>query len=198
MSKSYYFGENIVKPVVMRIMTLRSEPEYDADPCPEKTALKYNEKIYKQLGVNIYLLNASEEVAASNKLRTKKRSMFLESHFQKLDSRSGEFEVFEGKTRLASLVNLNGFGFDTSEMIILNWGYSLVILSAIDIDTLYGYVDGWIDKRQKAWFPFNYDAIAHDLLSLDKTIVTRYFFADNGHNECLVIVGNENFNNLRA
>lgn len=189
----FYFDANVAEPLVLKKKELRSELEYDADIFAEKTALKYIERISECFSGTIYLLTASQDIVQPSKVRTKKGALWQEKELRKLDSRNWELEVLEGKTRLVSLVSLNGFNYDASEAVILNWVFSLIILSTMDIDILSGYIEGWLAKGDNGVLVYNYDAIAKDLISLDSTVVLRYFPADNGRCEMLVVVGNRDF-----
>lgn len=188
-----YFGGDIAEPLIIRKKVLRSEFEYDADVFAEKTALKYIERISECFGGSSYLLTASQDIAQPSNVRTKKGVLWQERELRKLDSRDLELDVFGGKTRLVSLVDLNGFGYDASEAAVLNWMFSLVVLSTMDIDVLSGHIEGWLSKGDSGVLAFNYDAVAKSLISLDSTVILRYFPADNGRRETLVVVGNKNF-----
>jgi hypothetical protein len=189
----FYFGAIVAEPLVLRKKMLRSELKYDADVFAEKTALKYIERISESFDGSIYLLTASQDIAQPSKVRTKKGVLWQEKELRRLDSRNLELDVSDGKTRLVSLVNLNGFNYDASEVVVLNWIFSLVILSTMDIDALSSHVKGWLSKGDKGVLVYNYDAVAKDLISLDSTVALRYFPADNDRCEMLVVVGNRDF-----
>ena len=189
----FYFNADVVEPLVLYVRELRTEAEYDADVNPDKTALKYIKKVAECFDGNVYLLLASQDVVSPSKLRTKKWILWHEKEFGMLDSYTSEIDVGNGKTRLVSLVNLDGFSYDSSESIILNWIFGLVILTTLDISVLNEHIKGWVSKKDRSVLAFNYSAIAKDLSSLDKVAILRYFPADNGRNEMLVVVGNKDF-----
>jgi len=189
----FYFDADVEVPSVLKKWVLRSELEYDADVFAEKTALKYIERVSENFDGNIYLLTASQDIAPSSKVRTKKGVLWQEKELRKLENRNWEISVTNGKTRLVSLVNLDEFNYDASEVVVLNWIYSLMILSTTDIDVLSGYIEGWLAKGDNGVLAYNYDAVAENLISLSSTVAMRYFPADNGRCEMLVVVGNKKF-----
>lgn len=190
----FYFDANIVEPLALKKRELRSESEYEVDVNAEKTALNYIKRVSECFEGNIYLLVASQDVVRPNRVRTKKGVLWQEEELRKLDYRNGEFDVGDGNTRLVSLVNLDGFNYNDSETLVLSWLFSVIILTSTDIDTLNGYVAGWLSKKaSNTVLAFNYEALAKDLLMLDTTVAMRYFPADNGRSEMLVAVGNREF-----
>lgn len=189
----FYFDAHITEPLALKKRELRSELEYDADVFSEKTALKYISKFSKCFEGNIYLLTTSQNIKASSKLRTKKGVLWQKKELRNLENKNWEVDVSYGKTRLVSLVNLDGFNYDTSEEVVLNWMFSLIILSTMDISFLYEYIKEWLAKGDNCASVYNYDAVAHNLNSLDSTAVLRYFPADNNGCEMLVVVGKRDF-----
>lgn len=189
----FYFDTNIVDPLVLKKMELRSELEYDADVFAEKTALKYIKHISECFDGNVYLLTASQDIVRPSNIRTKKGVLWQEKELQKLDHRNLEIDVFDGKTRLISLINLEGFNYNASEAVVLNWIFSLIILSTVDIDVLSGHIEGWLAKDDNDVLSYNYSAVTKQLIPLNSTAVLRYFPSDNDRCEILVIVGNRNF-----
>ncbi|WP_394390909.1 hypothetical protein [Shewanella woodyi] len=91
------------------------------------------------------------------------------------------------------MVKLEDFNYDSAEAIVLNWVFSFILLTKLDVEDLNGLVEGWVAKGGKSVLAFNYDAVAKDLLELSTTSVLRYFPADNGRDETLVVVGNREF-----
>lgn len=189
----FYFDANLADPLALKIRELRSELEYDKDVFAGKTALKYIERISEGIDGNVYLLTVSQDISPSNKVRSKKGVLWQEKELRRLDNRSLEIGFSDGKSRLVSLVNLDGFNYDVSEALVLNWVFSLIILSTVSIDTLSKHIEGWLAKGDNSVLPYDYEVIAKDLASLDSTVVLRYFPADNGRPEMLVVVGDREF-----
>lgn len=189
----FYFDANIVVPLVLKKRELRSELEYDADVFPEKTALKYLEQISECFAGKVYLLTVSQEIAPRSKVRSKKGMLWQEEELRELNSRNWEIDVSDGKSRLVSLINLDGFNYGVSETLVLNWLFSLIILSEIDMDVLRNHVEEWVAKGESGVLAYDYDAVAKSLVELESTVVLRYFPADNGRSEMLVVVGNRRF-----
>jgi len=193
--KTFFFDADVSDPLLLEKIGLRSEQEYDGDVCAEKTALKYMERISKCFDGNVYLVTASQDVGPANKLRSKKGVLWNEKKLRSLESYGGEVEVEVGmgSTRLVSLVKLEGFNYDAAEAIVLNWVFSFILLTELGVEDLNSLVEGWVAKGGNSVLAFNYDAVAKDLLKLSTTSVLRYFPADNGRDETLVVVGNRVF-----
>lgn len=192
---SFYSDDNVVEPLIFKTIQLRTEAQYDADIYAEKTAMSYIEKIVNAFESNVYLLTVSQDVINPSKLRTKKGVLWGEKGFRGLDYRNGEFDVNNGRTRLYSLVNLDGLNYDKPEPLVLNWISSLILFTKMDIDFLNNYVGNWLSHGKEIILPFNHNALAQDLLLLNTTAIMHYFPADNGRNEILALVGNKSFIN---
>lgn len=190
---SFFFDADVVESLLLEKIGLRSGQEYDGDICAEKTALKYIERISKCFDGNVYLVTASQDVGPTNKIRSKKGVLWNEKKLRNLEAYSSEVEVGMGSTRLVSLVKLESFNYDAAEAIVLNWVFSFILLTKLDVEDLNCLIEGWMAKGGKSVLAFNYDAVAKDLLELSTTSVLRYFPADNGRDETLVVVGNRKF-----
>jgi hypothetical protein len=191
--RAFFFNADVSGSLLMEKIELRSEQEYDADISAENNALKYIEKISSCFDGNVFLVTASQDVGPTNKIRSKKGALWTEKKLRNLECYSGEVEVGMGSTRLVSLVKLEDFDYDSAEAIVLNWVFSFIILTKLDVEDLNGLVEGWVAKCGKSVLAFNYDAVAKDLLNLSTTSVLRYFPADNGRDETIVVVGNRAF-----
>jgi len=191
--KSFFFDADVSDLLLLEKIGLRSEQEYDGDVCAEKTALKYIQRISKCFDGNVYLVTASQDVGPANKMRSKKGVLWNEKKLRSLESYGGEVEVGMGSTRLVSLVKLEDFNYDAAEAIVLNWVFSFILLTEIGVEDLNSLIEGWVAKGGNSVLAFNYDAVAKDLLKLSTTSVLRYFPADNGRDETLVVVGNRVF-----
>ena len=191
--RPFFFDADISDSLLLEKIRLRSEQEYDGDIYAEKTALKYIERISKCFNGNIYLVTASQDVGPANKMRSKKGVLWNEKKLRSFESYSGEVDVGMGNTRLVSLVKLKDFNYDAAEAIVLNWVFSFILLTKLDVEDLNNLVEGWVAKGGNSVLAFNYDAVAKDLLALSTTSALRYFPADNGRDEILVVVGNREF-----
>ena len=191
--KSFFFDADVSDLLLLEKIGLRSEQEYDGDVCAEKTALKYIQRISKCFDGNVYLVTASQDVGPANKMRSKKGVLWNEKKLRSLESYGREVEVGIGSTRLVSLVKLEDFNYDAAEAIVLNWVFSFILLTEIGVEDLNSLIEGWVAKGGNSVLAFNYDAVAKDLLKLSTTSVLRYFPADNGRDETLVVVGNRVF-----
>ena len=191
--KAFYFNADVSGSLLLEKIELRSQQEYDDDISSENTALKYIEKISNCFNGNVFLVTASQDVGPTNKMRSKKGALWTERKLRNFECYSGEVEVGMGCTRLVSLVKLEGFDFDSAEAIVLNWVFSFIVLTKLDVEDLNGLVEGWVAKNGKSVLAFNYDAVAKDLLELSTSSVLRYFPADNGRDETLLVVGNREF-----
>lgn len=190
---AFYFNANISDSLLLEKIELRSCQEYDNDIYAEKTALSYIEKIANCFDGNIYLLTASQDVSPTKKIRSKKGVLWNEKQLCKLECYSSEVEVVNGKTRLVSLVQLKEFNYDSAEAIVLNWVFSFILLTNLDVKSFVGLIEGWVAKGENSVLAFDYDAVAKDLSDLGTTSVLRYFPADNSRGEALVVVGNRKF-----
>ena len=189
----FYFDANVTEPLVLKRRELRSELEYDLDIFPEKTAMEYLKQVSGCFGRSIYLITVSQDISPISKLRTKKGLLWKEKELRKLSNRKWEIGFPDGKSRLLSLINLDEFNYKTSESVVLNWIFSLILLSKTDMNTLSMHVEKWVAKDEHSVLSYDYTAVAKSLVSLRSTVVLRYFPADNGRHEALVVVGNKKF-----
>ncbi len=185
------FPANLDEQLVVRQQELRSEAVYDKDTYAETTAQKYIKKIVQCFGDKAYLLVAGE-IDRPNRIRSHKGLFWDEKGLRELDRRDGEFDVEGGYTRLASLVDLDGFNYDEPTGYVLSWLVGIILLTDINIDTMNSFVEEWLMKSDSI-LPFDYEAIAKGLVKLPTTAVLRYFAADNGRIETLAVVGNKEF-----
>jgi hypothetical protein len=189
----FYFDADIAEPLVLVKKKLRSGLEYDADASPEKTALKCLKQISERFDGNVYLLTASQASGSRSKIRIKKGLFWGEKELRNLPARHWEVDVADGVSRIVSLVDLKGFSFDEGEGILLNWVFSLIVLSPLDIDALGDHVKEWIATGSESILAYDYSAVAKSLAFLDSVAALRYFPADNGRRETLLAVGNRSF-----
>jgi len=191
-TQQYYFNAVVQAPLLLKLQTLRDELAYNADSCPEITALKFIEKISKCFKGHIYLINIGSDIAPPSNLRAKKGALWGANELRKLDNRSFQILIDGNNTRLISLVDLKGFSYESPSK-VLNWMSSMLLLSTLDLDELASVASDWVSKEQESVLPYNYDAIVKTLQSLESTAVLRYFPADNGKPESLVAVGQKNY-----
>lgn len=190
MEKHLYFPAELGGLLKMSVRELRSEPEYDADTCAEKSALKYLLKLQQCFNGEFFLATSSR-VAQRDRIRSYKGVLWGDSVLQSLKHHEVEIDLGGGNTRIVAVVNLDKFTFTTSEDLLLNWGDSLMFLTDIGLDDMMECVQNWIARGSDAYLAFDYEAIAKDLRCMEATVVLRYFPADNGRSEVLVAVGRQ-------
>lgn len=190
----YYFNADINDPLVMLNIKLRLG-ECRKSGIAEKSALKYVKEVVECFDGQAYLLTVSPEVGKSSLLRTKKGVLWKAKKLQSFKRLNFEIDVGVG-TRIASLVDLKEFDYDISESLILNWMYSLIIITEYDLEFLSEYVKQWIEVKTNKILPFDYSIIAQDLLTLRTASILRYFPTDNNRNESLILVGNREHLNI--
>jgi hypothetical protein len=190
---AFLFSAHLVDPIVLAKSVLRSEAEYGTDEHARKTALKCVGKVCRLPDKKIYVLKAGYQAEVPNKIRTKKGNLWRENELQEFECRHSEIDVGDGLTRFFSLLDLEGFDFKTLDSTILNYLYSLIIITNLDIDELHMNVESWARMGKHPGIAFDFDAVVSSLLRLDSTAVLRYFPADNGRHEMIVAVGNRDF-----
>lgn len=190
--KSYYFNAVVDAPLSLKMKVLREESVYDADINTELTALKYIKKISECIKENIYLIVTGSDVAPPNRLRTKKGALWGENELRSLDHRNLEVIIDGSDTRLISIVDLKSFTYSSPSK-VLNWIDCMMVLSSLDLNSLAGMVGEWVSKNPKTILPYDHKSVSKDLCRLESTAILRYFPADNGKPESLVLVGHNNF-----
>lgn len=190
---TFLFDVDLISPLLLMKKTLRSEQAYDEDTNAEQTALGYLKYIVECFAGSVFLIMVGQDVARSTNLRSKKGLLWKDKELRKLVVHDLEVEAGDGKTRLVSIINLDGFSYNHSPGFVLNWNRSFIVLTELDVGSLSGYIKGWVMKDQNTVFGLLYNNVAKDLVKLGTTAALRYFPADNGRSEAIAILGNEEF-----
>ena len=101
-----------------------------------------------------------------------------------------KFEVGgpNGISRLAVIGRFNeDSGFGSLEA-ILNWKYSIVIISELDIGRVARSSEAWISAAPSSFLGFEFPRVFNDVESNDGLLICRFFPADNGKPAALSIV----------
>jgi hypothetical protein len=190
---AFLLNAELRPPLILLNKTLRSEEEYDNDLNAGGAALKFIHTFSKCFLGNVYVAISGQQIVKSNSFQARKGVLPPQSCLRKLELR--EIPVTNEFSRLGVVVSLAGFDYSKEDQMLLNFGYSMLILSRQSLDDIYPVVRHWLANESNSLLGFNYDAVVNDLLKFGDTAVMRYFPADNGRHEMLVVIGNEHFLN---
>jgi hypothetical protein len=190
---AFLFNGELKHPLVLIKKDIRSEKEYDSDPAAESTALGTIRTLVMGFDGNVYSVVSRPQPVKAESFLARKSILPPDSGLRKLDQRKIEARLNNGLLRMASVFSLTAFDWEIKDSFVLGHYSNLFILSRKDIDSISPLVRNWLATERDSSFAFNCDAIVRDLITCDDTALMRYFPADNGRHEMIVIVGNETF-----
>lgn len=188
--KTYLFDADLPEEISLSKITLRSEEEYDSDFNAHITALKSIQRINNCFKGNTFLLLVSRSDIV-NSIRSKKGILYNYKEYLKFKSNNFEFKN-NNKSRLVSIVDLKNFDYSEPLPLMLNSIHSLFVFTELEMEFLEDRIQKWVSKDDKSSFLFDYNSIGKNL---DNAAVLRYFPADNGKSETIVVVGDSNYLN---
>jgi hypothetical protein len=192
---AFLFNGELKNPLVLLKKDLRSEAEYDNDSIPKHTALSAVKTLVERLDMHTYSVVSNGNPVKLGSFRAHKNTLPPNSSLRKVDQRKIEVPLQNGMIRTASVYSLTDFNWKIEDSLVLNFTSALFILSRKDIDFISSLVKNWLVSEGETSFMFNCEAIVQSLITCDDTALMRYFPADNGRHEMIVIVGNEAYVN---
>lgn len=195
--RAFYFCGKLDPPVVAKIWRFRSEDEYDSEEQPELLAMTLIQKFAECIGKRPFLLLASDPESPSA-LGSKKGVLSDYKKLRQLAHITFENECEHGDTRLGALVDLSGFGFDSSASALLNWGRGLIVLATESLESLKDLTEQWVSTHVDDVLAFDYDAIGVSLRQNTSSGILRYLPPSNSRSETIVVVADESLVNEGA
>lgn len=190
--RAFYFCGKLDPPVVAKVWRFRSEDKYDSDEQPELTALALVHRCVKCVGQRPFLLIASEP-APPTAMRSRKGVLWNCKALRNSPHIAIEVECDHGETRLAAIVDLSEFGFDSEASALLNWGRGLLVLAAESLERVRRIAEPWISPHGSDIFAFDFDTIGSSLRQNITCGVLRYFPPSAPRPETVVVVANASF-----
>jgi len=172
---------------------LRAEELFKTDENPSQTVAHYIEHVATSFGGNVFLLASTDSVARPRKLRTYKGVLWNYKGLRSLSRVDYEIAIPGGTTRLASLVDLAGYDFETSRLGIMQWFEVLIILTDSGWSDVAEIAPSWISAVEDVVFPFDFQKIADDLAASKNGVIFRYGSPWNHDPELIVLAGDEAF-----
>jgi hypothetical protein len=190
---AFLFNGELKRPLVLIKKDIRSEKEYDSDSAAKNTALGTVRTLVMGFNGNVYSVVSRPQPVKADSFLARKSILPQDSGLRNLDQRKIEARLNSGLLRIASVFSLSAFDWGTKDSFVLGHYSNLFVLSRKDIDSISPLVKNWLATESDSSFAFNCDAIVRDLMTCDDTALMRYFPADNGRSEMIVVVGNETF-----
>ncbi|KIM11453.1 MAG: hypothetical protein KU37_04345 [Sulfuricurvum sp. PC08-66] len=186
----FYFTNDLPSEIGVFKIVLRTEEEYDNSLEPDKEVLSYIKQVSNYFSSNTFLLIAGD-YERINGIRTYKGLLYKYKEYK-------NFKVinYESKkndlSRLVSLIDITNYDYKKPLPLMLSWIRSIVIFTTLDIETIQDKIKNWVSTIESSPMPFDFHVIGSALKDMESTAVLRYFVADNGRSESVVIIGNKN------
>lgn len=163
---------------------LRTEGMYDNDPHPESTALKLIQHFNINFNRSAYMLIADSEAAKWSNLRQKKFELKVRRLFKGYQLAIFHRSFGGGVVRFGSIISSNDCYFKPVDDIILNFAYSLLILSVDNFDDIVQYANDWLSTPNSV-SGIDINSVAVGLSTTAGTTAIRYSPAENGKPEMI-------------
>ena len=188
--RAFYFCGKLDSPVVVKIWRFRSEDEYDSEEQPGIMAMSLVQSFAECIGKRPFLFLASD-AGSPTALRSKKGVLWDHKELRQLPHIAFETECEQGETRLAVLVDLSAFGFESAASALLNWGHGLIVLATESLEKLKELTEHWVSTNVEDVLAFDFDAIAVSLRQNTPSGILRYLPPSNSRSETIVVVADE-------
>lgn len=189
-AKYFYFPPEIKGSLGVTGALMRSEPTYDADPAASETALQWIGDFGKCVNIKSYLVAAKN--GQKNRIRSHKKILWGQKELLSLPYHQSEVDIDDRVSALIATIDLADYPFPVKHGYILSWAYGVFVFSTLSLPEVHAIAEGWL-RQEESIFSFDYEAVAEDLQEMPTTAVMRYFAADNGDDERIIIVGNQEF-----
>lgn len=180
----YYFGSLLTKNVSGIVFLSLKEEDDDNYEFFHRNVKSWVEKN----GLNIYFLRVGFHISKKSDFRTRMslRKEIATTHLKDLV----KFEVDgqNGTSRLAVIGPLTEeLGLMSLEA-LLNWVYSIVIVSELEIGQIAQRAEAWVNTRKSSPLGFDFSCVLRDLERDPTSAICRFFPNDNGRPAALSIV----------
>lgn len=173
----------------IKLISLRSEASYDADPEPETKALRLLADCFDSCKLKVSFLWASGCTEKSSAVRLKKFSIASRKVFGSYKIEDHEVFVDDYNSRLVSVVELEKFNEIPLPKEVLHTATGLFIISSKD---KYIEINEPLVSKEYSSSAFDIKGIL-DLAGGDGDVcLLRYFPADNGRDESISLIGQKN------
>lgn len=189
-AKYFYFPPEIKGSLGVTGILMHSEPAYDAHPDPTEAVLKAIAKFRDCVGINLFSVTAIN--GRKNRIRSHKKILWGAKVLLSLPHHQSEIDIGDGISALCATVDLADYPFPIEDGYLLSWAYGVLVFTTLSLQEVHPIAEGWV-RQEESIFSFDYQAVTDDLQEMPTTAVMRYFAADNGDDERIIIVGNREF-----
>lgn len=187
----FFFPVTIKTPLTILVKELRSEEDYDSDPCADENALHAILRFNESLPGSKYAVISGGEAAPVSRRRSRQGLLRPDSTLRKLKHYDLEVPFKDNHSRLGVVFPLPQAGCEDDPAPLLNWINGMMFTSSMTLEKVCGIAGKWLDGDVTKPLGFNYDAVADAMVEFPGTLVMRYFPADNGKNEIVVLAGHK-------
>lgn len=185
----FYMRGELKECELIKLISLRSEERYNADPEPEANALKFLADCFDNARLKVSFLWASDSIEKSTAVRFKKFSIASRKVFGSYTREVHEVFVDDSSSRLVSVVELDDFKEKRLPIEILHSATGLFIISSKD---KFIEISEQLISKEYSSSAFDIRGIL-DLTGDDSDVcLMRYFPADNGRDESISLIGQNN------
>lgn len=173
----------------IKLISLRNETSYNADPEPEVKALRLLVDCFEGSKLKVSFLWASDDTGKTSAVRLKKFSIASRKVFGLYKREEHEVFVDDSKSRLVSVVELDDFSEKPLPEEVLHSGTGLFVISSED---KHFEISDQLVSKEYSSSAFDIRGIL-DLSGEDSDVcLMRYFPADNGRDESILLIGQKN------
>lgn len=185
----FYMRGTLKETEQIKLISLRNETSYDADPEPEAYALKLLADCFDNTRLKVLFLWASDSTEKSTAVRFKKFSIASRKVFGSYTREEHEVFVDDSNSRLVSVVDLDDFNEKRLPTEVLHSATGLFIISSKD---KFIEISEQLISKEYSSSVFDIRGIL-DLSADDSDVcLLRYFPADNGRDESISLIGQNN------
>jgi hypothetical protein len=184
-----YMRGELTKAEQIKLISLRNEASYDADPEPEAKALRLLADSFDASKLKVSFLWASDSTEKSSAVRLKKFSIAARKVFGSYKREDHEVFVDNSNSRLISAVELDDFTNKPLPNEVLHSATGLFVVSS---ENKYIEINDQLVSKEYSSSAFDIRRLL-DLFGGDSDVcLMRYFPADNGRDESISLIGQEN------
>ena len=186
----FYFPAEVKGSLGVTGALMRSQEAYNAHPFRKEESLQVIANFRDCVGVRLFLVTAKN--GRKNRIRSHKKLLWGVDILLDLPHQQSEIDIDDSISALVATVDLDRYPFPQNQAPIRSWAHSMFVFSTLSLQEVHPIAEGWV-RQEESIFSFDYEAVAKDLQEMPTTAVMRYFAADNGDDERIIIVGNQEF-----
>lgn len=190
--QEYYFGSLVPEGTSGLVLM----PLNNLDGGKHEFIYRHLKKWAARSNLNMYFLRVGSDISKKSEYRTKigLRKEIAVAHRENVINI--EVDAPNGNSRLAVLGSLNEEAGFTSLEALLNWIYSIVIVSELEIGQVAKKAEAWINNTEDSFLGFDFPRVFKDLETDNGSAVCRFFPEENGKPAALSMVFKTNSPNL--